>query len=198
MDKVQPQNWHTRHAPIRLYTDIGVELGRSGFKRLIFVNGHAGNAPILGIAAYQIREQAGIQVGILEWWATSEAEIHDIKGFTFASHADEIETSVVMATAEAPWVDLSKATINSTTLEQLSRDESELYQRKIPFTRVLDDHWIGSSGNMGDPTKATAEKGNRIIGQAVKSGVQLAEVLGQQLRRPGGTTSPQLNPNKGR
>jgi len=170
---------------IDVYVNIGVELGRSGFRRIVFVNGHAGNAPILGIVAYQIREKAGVQVGILEWWATSEAEIREIKGFTFASHADEIETSVVMATPEGVFVRLADATINSTTLEQLSKDESELYRGKILFTRVLDERWIGSSGNMGDPTRATAEKGERIIGQAVKVGVQLAEVLTQQLRPRG-------------
>jgi creatinine amidohydrolase len=173
---------------IELYTNIGVELGRSGVNRLVLVNGHAGNTPILGIVAYQIRERAGVQVGILEWWATSEAEIRDIKGFTFASHADEIETSVVMATAEGSCVDLARAAVNSTTLEALTTDEADLYRAKIPFTRVLDERWIGRSGNMGDPTKATAEKGERIIRQAVKVGVQLARVLAQQRQPPGGPT----------
>jgi creatinine amidohydrolase len=169
---------------IALYANIGTELARSGVRRLVFVNGHGPNSPLLGIAAYQIRDKTGIQVGILEWWTTSEAEIKKIKGFGFGNHADEIETSLVLATDESDSVDLNDVQINSPTLERLSPKEHALYKSKVFFTRTFDERWIGNHGNMGDPTKATREKGDIIIDRAIEVGIQLVEVLEEQARLP--------------
>jgi creatinine amidohydrolase len=168
---------------IDLYTNIGTELARNGFKRLVFVNGHGPNGTVLQIVAYQIREKVPVEVGIVEWWATSDPVIKEIKGFSFGSHADQIETSLVMASEHGHLVNLAEAVVNSPTLEDLSPDESALYRAKIPFTRTWDERWIGESGNMGDPTPATAEKGNRIMEPAIKVGLQVLDVLAEQLQR---------------
>jgi creatinine amidohydrolase/Fe(II)-dependent formamide hydrolase-like protein len=168
---------------IDLYTNIGTELARSGFTRLIFVNGHAPNGAVLGIAAYEIRERADMEIGVLEWWTTSDQIVKAIKGFSYGTHADEIETSLVMATEEGPLVDLKAAVVNSPTLEALTPAEAAMYQAKVPFTRTLDQRWVGTSGNMGDPTKASRDKGERIMQRAVEVGVQLLEALAEQLRQ---------------
>jgi creatinine amidohydrolase len=168
---------------IDLYTNIGTELGRTGVRRLVFVNAHGPNAAVLAIASYQIRDQVDCEVGLLEWWTTSHSEIEEIKGFGFGNHGDEIETSLMLATAEAAAVNLADAVVNSPRLEGLSPAESALYHAKIPYTRTLDEAWIGTSGNMGDPTKATREKGDRIMQRAVAVGVQLLDVLEEQRHR---------------
>lgn len=168
---------------IALYTNIGTELARSGVERLIIVNAHGPNSPMLNVAAYQIRDKAAVEVGILEWWTTAEEQIKEIKGFGFGCHGDEIETSLMLATPESEFVSLSHAQINSPTLEQLSKRESALYRAKVPFTRTWDERWIGTHGNMGDPTRATKEKGEKIIARAVQIGIELAEVLSEQRQR---------------
>jgi creatinine amidohydrolase len=165
---------------IDLHKNIGTELARSGFRRLVFVNGHAPNTSILHIAAFEIREQSGAEVGILEWWTCAPSVIEDIKGFNFASHGDEIETSLIMASGGRDYVDLSAADINSRALEQITPEELSLYKAKVPFTRTLDDRWIGRSGNMGDPTRATAAHGDRIIQRTIEVGLELLIVLTQQ------------------
>jgi creatinine amidohydrolase len=171
---------------IRLYTNIGTELARSGFKRQIFVNGHSCNSPILAIASFEIRERSGAEVGVLDWWTSAPEIVEDIKGFNFASHADEIETSVLLATADRELVNLDKAEKNSRTLDHLSEDELLLYKIKMPFTRTLDARWIGTAGNMGDPTRATEAHGNRIIEKTVQMAGKLANVLAEQLDRTPG------------
>jgi creatinine amidohydrolase len=165
---------------IDLHRNIGTELARSGIRRIVFVNGHAPNTSILNIAAFEIRDQAGVEVGILEWWTCAPTVIEDIKGFNFASHGDEIETSLVMATGGRDYVDLSRADVNSRTLEQITPEELALYKAKVPFTRTLDKRWIGRSGNMGDPTRATAVHGERIIARTIEIGLELLSVLAQQ------------------
>jgi creatinine amidohydrolase/Fe(II)-dependent formamide hydrolase-like protein len=51
---------------------------------------------------------------------------------------------------------------------------------KVAFTRTLDRRWIGRSGNMGDPTRAQPEHGERIIQRTVEVGLELLTVLQQQ------------------
>lgn len=166
---------------IDLYTNLGTELARSGLRRLVFVNGHTPNASILNIASFAIREKSGMEVGILDWWSAAPGEIEAIKGFNFGSHADEIETSVIMASLDAQFVDLDVAEINSRTLDEVTPSELALYKAKVPFTRTLDKRWIGQWGNMGDPTRATEANGNLIIDKTVEVGIELLSVLARQL-----------------
>jgi creatinine amidohydrolase len=168
---------------IDVYTNIGTELARLGCRRLVFVNGHSGNTPVLQIAAFRVSERARIQVGILEWWTAAAGEIESIKGHTWGTHADEIETSILLATDNGDLVHLAEAEANSSTLEEVTDGERSLYQRKITFTRRLDQRWVGRSANMGDPSKAQQEHGERIIGACVTVGLQLLEALEEQHRQ---------------
>ena len=163
-----------------LYTNIGTELMRQGFKRILFVNGHSGNAPLLQIAAFDIKDRAGGQIGVLDWWSAAREIIDEIKGHSWGTHADEIETSILMAAAGEHLVDLSKAVANSKGLEGLGCDERSLYQRKILFTRKLDERWVGESGNMGDPRLANVEHGKRILERTVEVATQILQVLAEQ------------------
>lgn len=141
----------------------------------------------ISIAAYEMRERAAVEAGVLEWGIGALAEIEDIKGFNFASHGDKIETSLVLASEARQYVDLDAAVINSRTLEGITPRELSVYKAKVPFTRTLDERWVGRSGIMGDPTRATAAHGDRIIRRTVDMGLELLEVLVQQLRRRGVT-----------
>jgi creatinine amidohydrolase len=167
---------------IELYTNIGTELIRQGFKRILFVNGHSGNAPLLQIAAFEVKDRAGGQAAVLDWWSSAKDVIDEIKGHSWGTHADEIETSILMAAAGEHLVDLSKAVANSAGLEDLGDNERSLYQQKITFTRVLDQRWVGCSGNMGDPSLAKVEHGHRILAKVVEVAAQILSVMDEQAR----------------
>lgn len=165
-----------------LYTNLGTELIRQGFARILFVNGHSGNAPLLQVAAFDIKDRAGGQVGVLEWWSAAREVIDNIKGHSWGTHADEIETSILMAAAGEHLVDLEASVANPKELDELDDDERSLYKQKILFTRKLDRRWVGDSANMGDPSLATVEHGRIIIDRCVEVGVQILAVLDQQTR----------------
>jgi creatinine amidohydrolase len=163
-----------------LYTNIGTELVRHGFGRVLFVNAHSGNAPLLQVAAFDIKDRSGGQVGILDWWSAAREVVDGIKGHSWGTHADEIETSILMATGGEDLVDLSLAVANSSELDNIDPQERDLYQRKILFTRKLDERWIGESRNMGDPSLAKVEHGQKVVDRCVEVGLQILEVLQQQ------------------
>jgi creatinine amidohydrolase len=163
-----------------VYTNVGTELMRQGFGRLLFVNGHSGNAPLLQIAAFDIKARAGGQVGVLEWWSAAREVIDGIKGHSWGTHADEIETSILMAAGGDGLVNLDAAVANPKELDDLEDDERSLYQQKILFTRTLDRRWVGESANMGDPSIANVDDGERIVSRCVEVGLQILGVLSQQ------------------
>jgi creatinine amidohydrolase len=173
-----------------VYTNVGTELMRQGFGRILFVNGHSGNAPLLQVAAFDIKARSGGQVGVLEWWSAAREVIDGIKGHSWGTHADEIETSILMAAAGEDLVDLSAAVANPKELDDLDDDERSLYQQKILFTRKLDRRWVGESANMGDPSLATTEYGRQILDRCVEVGAQILDVLAQQAAIEGAPPVP--------
>jgi creatinine amidohydrolase/Fe(II)-dependent formamide hydrolase-like protein len=146
------------------------------------VNGHSGNAPILQLAAFDIKDRSGAQVGILEWWSAAREVIDGIKGHSWGTHADEIETSILLAAAGDDLVDLDESVANSPTFDELDPDERELYKQKILFTRKLDRRWVGDSANMGDPSLARREHGEKILDRCVEVGLQILGVLEHEAR----------------
>ncbi len=179
-----------RHAPgsisvshdllIRIYSEIGCELVRQGFERIVFVNGHSCNAAILQIAAFEIHGRTGAQSGVLEWWSAGREVIERVKGHTWGTHGDEIETSLLLATEHGHLVDLEQAVANSKGLDDVDDDERSLYQQRMVFTRTLDARWVGQSLNMGDPRLATSATGDLIFDRCVEVGLELIHVLGRQ------------------
>jgi creatinine amidohydrolase len=165
---------------ISLVVNVGRELVRNGVKQIVLVNGHGPNAAPLTLAAFRIRRESGAYVGVLEWWSAAGDVVNQIKGFAYATHGDEIETSLAMASDVGDHVFLENAVVNPLHLEGLDADERELYLRKLTFTRRMDERYVGTSGNMGDPTRATAEKGRQIILATVEVGKKLISVLASQ------------------
>jgi creatinine amidohydrolase len=164
-------------------TEVGTQLARGGFRRVAFVNGHGPNAASLTLAAFNVHRETGAQSAVLDWWTTAGDIIKEIKGFNYGNHADRIETSLILATPNGILVNLDDAVANSPTLDAVDEREKALYLKKIPYTHHFDERWVGNSGNMGDPSLARAEDGERILTEAVTTGVNVLDVLQRNLAR---------------
>ena len=102
-----------------LYAEIGTELARQGVRRIVFVNGHFCNTPALDIACYRIWSQTGTACGILEYWNVVPDELMAIREKGAGMHADEAETSLLLCSSGARFVDLSKAVKNPSSTRPL-------------------------------------------------------------------------------
>jgi creatinine amidohydrolase len=75
----------------RLMTDILDSLSRAGFRRIVFVNGHGGNAPAGSVALEWMADHPGHQVKMFNWWIAPKtlAKIQEVD--PVGSHASWVE-----------------------------------------------------------------------------------------------------------
>lgn len=133
--------------------DIATSLQRDGVRALVVVNGDYGNQAPLRLAAREARDRIGFPVLIVDYPGLADiaAGICETPpsgpGFY---HADELETSVVLALRP----DLVRM--------ELATPEYPAFPAVYGSTPVpLRD--VSVSGVFGDPRRASAEKGERLL-----------------------------------
>ena len=155
----------------RLVYEIGLSAARNGIKKLVIINGHGGNSPALNYAAQMINRDARIFVCV-DTGETSDVDISRVTETPNDVHAGEIETSTSLAVRA-----------NLVKMDRAVRSIPEFSSRYLDFTGIRGILWyahtqkISTSGVMGDPTKASAEKGERIWEMMVAHLVALVEDL---------------------
>ncbi|MDX1666911.1 MAG: creatininase family protein [Saprospiraceae bacterium] len=140
----------------RFVYDLGMSLAKNGIKKIIILNGHGDNAPTLNYAAQMINRDAHIFVCV-DTGDTSDIDLYDLIETPNDIHAGEIETSTSLA-LRPEMVQMDKA-----VKETLSFGSSYLdYTSERGVSWYVRTHKISRSGVMGDPTKASAEKGKKM------------------------------------
>jgi creatinine amidohydrolase/Fe(II)-dependent formamide hydrolase-like protein len=155
----------------KLVYDIGISLARNGIKKLVIINGHGGNSPALNYAAQMINRDAHIFVCV-DTGETSDVDVYSLVETPNDVHAGEIETSAALAVRP-----------HLVNMDLARREVPEFSSRYLDFTSKRGVSWyaytrkISQSGVMGDPTKASAEKGNKIWEMMITHLVALIEDL---------------------
>jgi creatinine amidohydrolase/Fe(II)-dependent formamide hydrolase-like protein len=153
----------------RMVYEVGLSAARHGILKLVVVNGHGGNSPALHFAAQKINRDTHIFTCV-DTGESSDAEIGAITETDNDVHAGEIETSTSLA-VRPDLVRMNKAR------RSVPRFSSDYLQ----FTSSRSVGWyartskISRTGVMGDPTKASAEKGRKIWEIMIRNLVELVE-----------------------
>ncbi len=154
-----------------LVFDIGMSVTRSGIRKLIIINGHGGNTPALKYAAQMINRDARIFTSV-DTGETSDVDLARICETPNDVHAGEIETSTALAIRpELVQMDKAKSFVpdfSTSYLDFSSRRSVEWYARTAR---------ISPTGVLGDPAKASAEKGHEIWEVMIRNLVELVEHL---------------------
>jgi creatinine amidohydrolase len=129
--------------------DACVSLAENRIRQIILINGHHGN---MGALQYIAQELAGripktVHVHTIHYWHMMKSEF---------DHAGEVETSLVLAIAPE-LVRMDRAAPNSKRLSKSKAAYSSITNAPGSFPRIT------GNGVWGDPRKATAEKGNKLI-----------------------------------
>jgi len=137
---------------IHVLQDVFKSLLDHGLKRLLIINGHDGNIAAIEAATREFRaEHPDMRIAVLEaWWQTAgellPKETFEVWGGL--GHGGEAETSMMLAVApELVDISLAKGVVPELPAK---------VQVKWRFEELT------PHGVTGDPTKATAEKGQKM------------------------------------
>ena len=155
----------------RLVYEIGMSAARCGITKLVMINGHGGNAPALHLAAQMINRDAHIFTCV-DTGETSDTDVSELIETHNDVHAGEIETSTTLAVRpHLVNMDLAPSMV------------PKFSSRFLDFTSKRSIGWyaytkkISRNGVMGDATKATVEKGEKIWEVMTRRLVELVEDL---------------------
>jgi len=164
----------------KLLEEITLCLAHHGFKKILLINGHGSNHPLVQIAARRvILEYPDVQCAMLSLWEIEEfqdafREVRESEYPGGASHAGEVETSIYLALASEN-VKMAEAT-KDISFPKSKYFYTDLASEKSPKTSTpvkMMEWWstLSKTGAIGDPTKATKGKGIILL-NAMEEGLR--------------------------
>ena len=159
---------------------VGMSLVRGGAQRLVFLNtgiDKATGLPI-SIAAREIRVQTGVPTLVVSWGDLETEASEALQEQREGGHSDEIETSINLF-LQADKVNMALA------VEDYGRQPRKDYPGYQPglFSRDPADPNYSETGLYGDPTLATAEKGERALEIMTASWLAILDGFAQSPRQ---------------
>jgi creatinine amidohydrolase len=142
----------------RLLIDIAESVLRAGVKKLVILNSHGGNSPLVSQVALELRARHGALAVTCSWsrFGYPDALFGD-EELRHGIHGGEIETSLMLAFAPE-LVDMARAKKFAPRTLDFERDFAWLRaDRPAGFGWMAQD--LSPAGAMGDASKATVEKG---------------------------------------
>jgi creatinine amidohydrolase len=183
-----PATIHIDHETmIRFVIDIGKSLSHHGFAKIILVNGHGSNMAPMEIAARRITLESESLCASLDYLAIAPEVFQDLEGED--AHAGEIETSLML------YLDPERVDMSIATRDWGFEKSRFVNYGVVPGGKTFGnaggsvsfmDWWsrMSETGTMGDPTKASKEKGERIFEACSEKLLLFVEEFRQREIRP--------------
>jgi creatinine amidohydrolase len=159
-----------------LIEDLCVAFATSGFKRIVFLNGHYDNTYAIAYACAMAAEKMSKDVKAFPvnyWDALTAEEIDEFSGLKNGLHANLAETSAVMA-IDPKLVDLERANAEFPPFPKYTIPTGAVHTAFF-FTAPGSVYWATKSGTWGDARKSTAEVGERYLEAGVRSTLAVLE-----------------------
>ena len=161
---------------INYVTDIGRSLAHHGFRKILLVNGHGSNVPFLDVAARNITNRTEAICAMISWWSLIPREILlQFRESEFPggmAHGCELETSVLLY-LRGDLVQMEHA------VKDINFQKTEFFYWDLAQpSPVVFQEWFSrysKTGTVGDPTKATREKGEQFVAAVVSRLADLIE-----------------------
>jgi creatinine amidohydrolase len=172
---------------VEYLVDIGKSLIHHGFRRILFVNGHGSNVPLVDMAARLLMLERRDVIAATFWYLSTPesaellARTRDSDQPGGMAHACELETSLYLA-IRPQLVQMDKAVRE---IPEWESDTVWMDWNDGPLS--VKGQWSGwtESGVIGDATVATAEKGRIWLERAVEEVASHIDELARRAPRPG-------------
>jgi len=145
------------HTLEQLAYEVASSLTKHGFKKILFENGHGGNTPALEATTQRIKAHAKVFVAV-DTVSLIPDFIEKFIETSYDAHAGEFETSTTLANRQKFVV---KERIKKTriTLPESKYTKIGLKEKGPKVSWGFRTKEISETGVIGDPTKASKEKG---------------------------------------
>ncbi len=151
--------------------DVAKSVAYHGFEKLLIVNGHGSNAPLVELVARKTVLQTRSLCAAVSYLQLALEAFGRVRDTSVTAHADELETSLYLYLA-AERVRMDRAVAGEDVRGRyLSSDSTPDYP--VRFSDVW-SRWT-RTGVHGDPTSASAEKGRVAFEAAVTGLLELVE-----------------------
>ncbi|MGO4437009.1 creatininase family protein [Rhizobium sp. RAF56] len=162
----------TFEAGIDRWLAIAAGLADLGIRKLVMLNAHGGNAPLMTIVATEARVRFNMLAVATSWTRFGvPPEVISPEEKAIGIHGGDIETSVMLA-LHPDKVDMAKAADFPSRQADFARDYKHLRAYgPHAFGWTMSD--LNSRGVAGNAAAATGEKGERLIAHAVEGLVEL-------------------------
>lgn len=167
--------WLGPETLLAVIRDIGRSVATTAARRLVLFNGHGGNSSLLSVALRELRLATGLMTFLAHPSVPPDqggvaGDIASELGMGIHGGADE--TSIMMYLRPES-VDMTAARRN--VPEHLAGNRSVRFGGSVAFGWLSND--FGPDGHIGDPTVATAERGEALVTAAVDGfAAALAEI----------------------
>lgn len=165
--------WLSATTLLAVLDDIGRCVAATAAGKLVFFNGHGGNSALVSVANREIRLAHGLQTFLAHPGVPPDQGGRSADGeLGMGIHGGTDETSLMMHLVPER-VELNLATRN--VPELLADNRYVRFGGSVGFGWSSDD--FGPDGHIGDPTTATAERGEMLFDAAVTAFTEaLAEI----------------------
>ncbi|TYL38450.1 creatininase [Natronococcus pandeyae] len=163
----------------RYVTDICASAGRWGIENVVLLNGHyLAQDPELEVVVRELRTEHGLEAFHAPLVNLFAEVAEEIRTGEVSFHASEFETSIMLELLPE-LVDMDRAERVDPPEESLPlTDYDALGDNKVGWALTAEDmDELTHTGNIGDPTVATAEKGEVLVDVAVSELCRLVDAL---------------------
>lgn len=170
--------WIGPETLIAFVCDITRSLAHHGFRRILLLNSHGSNHPVLDLAARKTVIETGVICVSASYWNLCSDRVNDLRNSETGgmAHAGEFEAAMYLH-LHPEHVDLSKA-----EAQNLHDPDSRFFNLDLARGggRAMLMRWwsaMSPDGTMGDPTVADAETGRKFLEAAVEETTALVREI---------------------
>ena len=157
----------TAQDALSVWTDIGLSVARSGFRKIVIVNSHGGNLDLISILSRELRVRAAMLAVKCQWGSFGHPESLYTEGeLKYGIHGGDVETSLMLA-FNPECVDMSKAK------DFRSAAETSAISPIGPISRGWIASDLNADGTVGNASLGTAEKGEATANHQVAGFIEL-------------------------
>lgn len=162
-------SWETT---TNLWLEIGHSVHRAGIRKLIVINSHGGNVPMVDIVARELRVRHDMLVVATAWSRFGQPEgISSTEEAFYGIHGGDIETSIMLH-LRTDLVDMGAAQdFRSAQLGFMAEFQHLRAHGPVQFGWKAQD--LNTAGVVGDASAATADKGRAVVEHQARAFVEL-------------------------